>query len=60
MLVVQEGEQEADDHRFDAAFLENFGGRAHFLLVERCIHGAVRRQDPFGNRNAIAPLDQRF
>ena len=35
VLVVEEGEQEGDDHRIHAALGEQFGRLLHLVLVER-------------------------
>ena len=57
--VVEEGEEEADDHRVDLARLEEPGGGAHLVLVERGLDAALGGQDALADGHAVAALDQR-
>ena len=57
--VVDEREQEPDDHRRDAAALEHRDGVEHLLLVERRLDPSVGGEDALGDGDAVAALDQR-
>ena len=59
VLVVHEGEEEADDDGADPALLEDADRLEHVVLVERSPDPAVGGQDALGDRDPVAPLDER-
>src|SRR5829696_442456 len=54
VLRVEEAEQEADCHPFDAGVAQLLGGAPHRRLIERRLHGAVRTGDPFAGGEAVS------